>query len=570
MRLSVALVLGGSISLFLPACSGCSKKAPPDEHGAGPAQSVAVAAHSAAPAVEPVAVALPETRWPKTKQAFHVLDRLAYGPRPGEVEKVAAEGVAKWIGAQLRPAGIADRAVEDKLRKLPALSMSIEELHETYPQPKPMLSASAAASASAAPPAMPPKELPQVMLRQIMAHKILRATESERQLQEVLVDFWFNHFNVAADKEQVRYYVLSYEREALRPFVFGKFRELLGATARHPAMLQYLDNFRSTAEPMVPDGGDSMMAGAPDGGARKKGGLNENYGRELLELHTLGVDGGYTQDDVRETARAFTGWGIDQPGRAAAFRFHPKLHDNGEKHILGKLIEGGGEKDGERVLDLLAAHPATARFIATKLCQKFHSDKPPAALVQRVAQAFTQSGGDLTRTYLAIFTAPEFWSDQTYRSKTKTPFELVTSALRAVGASTEDAEPTSRELDKLGEPLYRCAPPTGYKETADAWVSTGGLLGRINFGLMLGAGRLKGVTFDRDKLVGTPFPADDEALVERLGQNVLHGSPSSATRAVVVQELSHQKNHVDYGEPSPTAVPLALGLLLGSPEMQKQ
>jgi uncharacterized protein (DUF1800 family) len=506
--------------------------------------------------MEPVAVTLPESPWPKTKQALHVLERLAFGPRPGEVEKVAGEGVARWIGAQLRPAGIPDHAVEAKIKKLPALSMSIEALHETYPQPKPMLAASGSASAPA-PMMEPPKEAPAAMVRQIVAQKILRATESERQLQEVLVDFWFNHFNVTSEKGQVRYYLHAYEREAIRPHVLGKFRELLGATARHPAMLFYLDNYLSTVE-------------APDGGDKKAKGLNENYGRELLELHTLGVDGGYTQDDVRETARAFTGWGIEQPGKAAAFRFHPKLHDDGEKHVLGQALGGGGEKDGERVLDLLASHPSTARFIARKLCQKFHSDKPPEALLRRVAEAFTQSQGDLTRTYLALFTAPEFWSDQTFRSKTKTPFELVASSLRAVGAATEDAEPVSRELDKLGEPVYRCAPPTGYKETSDAWVSTGGLLGRINFGLALGAGRIKGIAFDRDKLVGSTPPESDEALVERLGRSVLHASPSAATRDVIVRELSHQKNHLEYGEPSPTAVPLALGLLLGSPEMQKQ
>jgi uncharacterized protein (DUF1800 family) len=563
-RLALGAFVAGAV---LSGCSSCGKHDERASSGAGASTGAAPRALT-----EPVHLTLPETRWSASKQALHVLNRLAFGPRPGDVERLAAAGVAGWIGAQLRPAGIADAAVEAKLRKMPALTMSVEELHDTYPQPKPKVLPAPSGSASAGPassmqPAMQPpmdpmeKQTPADMLRQIYAQKMLRASESERQLLEVLADFWFNHFNVTADKEQVRWYVSAYERDAIRPHVFGKFRDLLGATAHHPAMLMYLDNFRSVAETGSPDGG---------GDGKPPRGLNENYGRELLELHTLGVDGGYTQDDVRETARAFTGWGIDQPGKATVFKFHAKQHDGAPKHILGKTIADGGEKDAEHVLDLLAAHPATARFIATKLCQKFHSDHPPASLVTRVADVFKKTGGDLTAVYEALFTAPEFWQDQAFRSMTKTPFEMVVSSLRAVGAETEDATPAWREVDKLGEPIYRCAPPTGYKETADAWVSTGGLLGRLNFGLSLGAGKLKGTTFDRDALVGTPFPDDDEALVERLATNVLHASASSATRAVVVKEIGQHQKHVAYGEPSPTVVPLALGLLLGSPEMQKQ
>jgi uncharacterized protein (DUF1800 family) len=555
-----ALVLGAALS----GCSGCARKRhPADDH------EPRAAASGGEPGAATVAVALPKTDWPASKQALHALNRLAYGPRPGELERVAEGGVARWIGAQLRPASVRDAAVEAKLSKLPALAMSIEELHDTYPQPKPKPPAPAT-SGSAAPTAPPAasagtapepreKESPNVMLRQLVAQRILRASESERQLQEVLVDFWFNHFNVVSDKGQVKWYLIPYERDAIRPHVFGKFRALLGATAHHPAMLFYLDNYLSVGEQEVPDGSD-----------KKARGLNENYGRELLELHTLGVDGGYTQDDVRETARAFTGWGIDQPGRAAAFKFHPKQHDGAPKRVLGKAITDGGEKDAEHVLDLLAAHPSTARFLATKLSQKFHSDHPPEALVKRVAAAFTRSGGDLPATYEALFTAPEMWTEPAFRTMTKTPLELVISSLRAVGATTEDAEPLAREVERLGEPLYRCAPPTGYKETADAWVSTGGLLERINFGMALGAGRIKGSSFDRDKLVGTPFPADEETLVDRLSQNVLHTRPSVGSRAVIVGELARASAHVAYGEPSPTAVPLALGLLLGSPEMQKQ
>ncbi len=540
------IVLAGCLA----SCShSCRKRH--DGGGPGPPSPPPVAtsqtsgANGASGPGAPVSVTLPQTAWPASKQALHVLNRLAFGPRPGEIEAVAGAGVATWIGAQLRPAGLADAAVDGKLRAFPALAMTIGALHETYPQPK---QAKEAGRMDA--------QTPQDMLRQLVAQKILRATLSERQLQEVLVDFWFNHFNVSVEKGQVKWYALSYEHDAIRPHVFGRFRDLLGATAHHPAMLFYLDNFQSVADD------------APPGGASAKSkGLNENYGRELLELHTLGVDGGYTQKDVTETARAFTGWGIAEPNRDSVFAFHPRKHDKEEKHVLGKVIKDGGEKDGEHVLDLLAGHPATAHFVASALCQKFHSDHPPEALVKRVAGVFLESGGDLTRVYEAIFTAPEFWSDAAFRTKTKTPFELVASALRAVDAKTDDAEPLSREIDKLGEPLYHCAPPTGYKETADAWVSTGGLLGRINFGVALGGDRVKGTHFDREKLAGTPFPTEEGALVDKLSENILHTPLSPGSRAVIVRELEHAD---PYQEPSPTTLPLALGLILGSPEMQKQ
>lgn len=559
----------------LASCSHtCSRKQPAADDD--PSSPIATSSETSGPtsAAAPIHVTLPKTPWPVNQQALHVLNRLAFGPRPGEIEAVAKAGVAAWIGAQLRPVAVADTAVEARLRAMPALTMSIGALHETYPQPKAAAKAAASAAASAVPSMMPSipvapqgpvndmtppgtaTETPKDMIRQLVAQKILRAVASERQLQEVLVDFWFNHFNVTVEKGQVKWYAIPYERDAIRPHVFGRFRDLLGATAHHPAMLFYLDNWQSV-------GADR----AHDGGTAKPQGLNENYGRELLELHTLGVDGGYSQNDVTETARAFTGWSIEQPNRDAAFTFHPKKHDQEEKHLLGKVIKDGGQKDGEHVLDLLVASPATARFVASALCQKFHSDHPPEALVKRVADVFSRSGGDLTRVYEAIFTAPEFWSDAAFRTKTKTPLELVASALRAVGAQTDDAEPVSREIDKLGEPLYHCAPPTGYKETADAWVSTGGLLARINFGVTLAGGRIKGTTFDREKLAGTPFPTEEGALVDRLADSVLHTPLSPASRAVIVKELEHAD---PYQEPSPTTLPLALGLILGSPEMQKQ
>jgi uncharacterized protein (DUF1800 family) len=327
---------------------------------------------------------------------------------------------------------------------------------------------------------------------------VLRAVYSERQLEEVLTDFWFNHFNVDARKGPDRLMIAEYERDAVRPRVFGRFRDLLEATAKSPAMLFYLDNWMSV-DPNI------------DEGPRRRRGLNENYARELMELHTLGVDGGYTQQDVTEVARCFTGWTIDRPRENGPFRFAPRLHDFGRKVVLGHMIAaGGGESDGERVLDILASHPSTARFIATKLARRFISDTPPPAIVDRAAKRFRDTGGDLRDVVRTILTSREFLSPDAYGAKVKTPFEFVISALRATGADVGDATPIVRALQQLGMPLYQCQPPTGYKDTAEAWINTGALVDRMNFAVRLASGRLSGVS------ISAPgASADDLAL--RLG-----------------------------------------------------
>ena len=314
----------------------------------------------------------------------------------------------------------------------------------------------------------------------------MRAVYSDRQLQEVLTDFWFNHFNVDARKNRDRFLLTAYERDAIRPRVLGTFRDLLEATARDPAMLVYLDNWMSASETgsVMP----SRRAPGRDAAERKKAprGLNENYARELMELHTLGVDGGYTQKDVTEVARAFTGWTIENPRRGSGFRFEPRMHDPGAKVVLGHTIKaGGGESDGEQVLDILAAHPSTARFIATKLARRFVSDVPPPALVDRAAARFRETRGDLREVTRTILTSPEFLSPDAYYAKVKTPFEFVVSSLRATATDVQDARPIVRELQQLGMPLYMCQPPTGYKDTADAWVNTGALVSRMNYALKL-------------------------------------------------------------------------------------
>ena len=342
--------------------------------------------------------------------------------------------------------------------------------------------------------------------RQVIADleeaKLLRAVYSERQLEEVLVDFWFNHFNVFAGKGATRNYVGEYEREAIRPHVLGTFRDLLGATAKSPAMLFYLDNWmsatdNSSSEPQMtrkrrpgPQMTPITQINRPQPRAR---GLNENYARELLELHTLGVDGDYTQTDVINVARAFTGWTI-RPREGSGFMFVSALHDRGDKTVLGHAFRaGGGIDDGEQVLDILAAHPSTARFIALELATRFVSDAPPPALVERAAARFTATKGNLREVVRTIITSPEFFAPDAYRAKVKTPLEFVASALRATGADVRNAVPLARELREMGMPLYFCQPPTGYDDMASTWLSAGALVSRMNFAVALGKNEQRGV-----------------------------------------------------------------------------
>jgi uncharacterized protein (DUF1800 family) len=416
----------------------------------------------------------------------HAVNRLTFGPRPGEVDEVRTLGLAAWIDQQLTPARIDDSALT---RRLPA------------PPERPDSIAS-------------PREARQFGRQSVVAlseAKILRAVYGERQLEEVLVDFWFNHFNVFAGKGRTSLFLPEYERDAIRPHVLGRFRDLLGATAKSPAMLFYLDNWLSAdpeAAARVADmqkqrrsGRQPVRPNQPNAQQRKRG-LNENYGRELLELHTLGVDGGYSQQDVVEVARAFTGWTIGRQDGGAAraratagaggqqmamddvngeFRFTPALHDTGAKVVLGQKIKaGGGIDDGERVLDIVASHPATARHIATKLVRRFVSDDPPESLVARVAARFQQTDGDLREVVRAVITSPEFFAPDMRRAKMKTPLEFVASALRATGREISDPRPVLRALQQLGMQPYMCQPPTGYDDTAETWITAGALVTRMN------------------------------------------------------------------------------------------
>jgi uncharacterized protein (DUF1800 family) len=394
------------------------------------------------------------------------------------------------------------------------------------------------------------------VLAELSQQRLIRAVHSDRQLEEVLVDFWFNHFNVFAGKGATRLYLTEYERDVIRPHVLGRFRDLLGATAHSPAMLFYLDNWQSAAPnqdrvarraQLLRRRGVPQVANQPN---RPPRGLNENYARELMELHTLGVDGGYTQKDVQEVARAFTGWTIEMPRQGGSFRFEPRIHDDGEKVVLGHRIKaGGGKKDGEQVLDILAAHPSTARFVATKLARKFVADVPPPSLVDRAAARFRETGGDIREVVRTIVTSPEFFAPAAYRAKVKSPYEFVVSATRAAEVDVAGALPMVQALRELGMPLYFCQPPTGYADRADAWVNTGALLNRMNFAVSLTQGKLRGLKR------GGPIDASAAPDREALFQTALAGDVSASTRATVAKA---------------TTTAQSIALILGSPEFQKR
>src|SRR5450432_1867151 len=415
---------------------------------------------------------------PKDQKIPQALNRLTFGPRPGDARQVKAIGLKKWIDLQLHPERIPENPLLDaKLKTLDTLNMTGSEMVRKGMVRK-------------------------LVARDLAEGKLLRAVYSNRQLAEVLDDFWYNHFNVFLDKGADRYLVTEYEREVIRPHVLGKFKDLLEATAKSPAMLFYLDNWQSV-------GPDAPQARGKKG-AR---GLNENYGRELLELHTLGVDGGYTQADVTEAARCFTGWTILQPQRGGEFAFNKRVHDEAEKTFLGvKIPAGGGMSDGEKVLDLVAHNPATAHFISKKLTMRFVADEPPASLVDRMAETFRKTDGDLRAVMKTMLESKEFFSQGAYRSKLKSPLEVVASAVRAVNGAVDYAFPLANQVAQLGQPLYRKQEPTGYANSSQEWLNSGGLLARMNFALQLADNRVPGVKVDAHQAARPDDPIAGIAL----------------------------------------------------------
>ena len=575
----------------------------------------------------------------KDEQILHALDRLTFGPRPGDVEIVKKMGVKKWIDLQLHPEKIAENPVLDaKLAPLETLRMTQGDTEASYPTPQmirqvaqgrqplpddPIARAAVERQvrrfkvkknekdADPLEPAVPlnkllseeqirtlrngkpeekketlaaiPQEqiddvviaMPPQMRNQLMAlapetlrrkfmlsnapqqviaydlseGKLYRAILSNRQLQEAMVDFWYNHFNVFLDKGNDRFMVPSYEREAIRPHVLGHFRDLLESTATAPAMLFYLDNWQSVA----PD-----IARRGRGGKQTRG-LNENYGRELLELHTLGVDGGYTQKDVTEAARCFTGWTIKDPRGGSTFFYNDRVHDKGEKIVLGVTIPaGGGKDDAEKVLDILAKHPSTARFISKKLAQRFVADEPPQALVDRMAKTFLDSDGDIRAVMTTMLTSKEFLSQGAYHAKVKTPFEMIVSSIRATGAEVDYAFPLANRIAQLGQPLYRKVEPTGYSSANAEWINSASLLARMNFALDLTQNKVQGTKVDQARF------KDDPAHTARL---MLFTNPTTPTRDAIDRAIADQKTKNPKAPPSPAMV---AGLVIGSPDFQRR
>jgi uncharacterized protein (DUF1800 family) len=615
---------------------------------------------------DPALKGLPITDLSPDEAILHALNRLAYGPRPGDVERVRQMGLAKWIEQQLNPNSIDDKAAEARLEDYRTLRMSTAKLIAEYPQPKPAVvqaerqareraqeeqrradaaavsekqtqgpptqdgqgssaagesvSQSAAENPNApAPmkePAMEPDQAakgvrrreafgggdpnsvpraiaddskrPARIVAELAMAKVTRATYSERQLQQVMDDFWFNHFNVFAGKGEDRYYLTSYERDVIQPHALGKFKDLLIATAKSPAMLFYLDNFLS-ADPRAAERQAMLRATrqaryGPFGRPRpprppvnpraKKNerGLNENYGRELMELHTLGVDGGYTQKDVTEVARCFTGWTIDKPRIYADFKFDERLHDPDTKIVLGKKVHAGGMKDGEQVIDLLMHNRSTAKFISTKLARRFVSDNPPEALVNRMAAAFQSSDSDIRAVMKTMIWSPEFWSREAYRAKIKTPFELVVSAARALHTDVDTPLALVQWVGRIGEPLYQCQPPTGYSDKAETWVNTGALLNRLNFSLALAGNRMRGARTDVTSLLGVDSYADPKAALDRAVQVFLGGQAAPATVETLEKQLDNpQVLRAKLDDPRGEAdLGVIAGLVLGAPEFQQR
>jgi uncharacterized protein (DUF1800 family) len=403
------------------------------------------------------------------KQAVHVLNRLAFGPAPGDIQKVAAMGIPAWIEQQLAPDTLPlPPALAEKLASLATANRSAGASFAEFTELRKEVRDEEEGAKARRRAAM------QLIEREAGEARLLRAIASPRQLEEVMVDFWFNHFNVFEGKGPDKALVASYERDAIRPYVFGSFRQMLGATAKHPAMLYYLDNHLSSA-----------------GQARR--GLNENYARELMELHTMGVDGGYTQADVTALARMLTGWTYEPRALVRdnqTFRFDPRRHDQEIKTWLGITVQPGGQAEGEMALDILAMHPSTARHISTKLAQYFVSDAPPPKLVDRMAKSYLDSRGDIRTVLRTLFASEEFMAPENAAAKFKTPYQFVISAVRASGAIPANVAPLMGAMRQLGMPLYGCQTPDGYKNTQQAWLNPDALTKRITFASGLAAGRV--------------------------------------------------------------------------------
>ena len=632
---------------------------------------------------------LPASDLTEDQAIVHALNRLAYGLRPGDLQRVKQLGLVKWIDRQLHPESINDPELESRLSRFSTLSMSSEALLARFPRPavaarregvspqeyrkeqqqkrqatqqpaeaeqspdtrqQPSNQGSGSSNdlqppdtseqngalqsdghsqpsgANKPPQAMAPDELADILLpgakeigtkpaagnaarpapdpivAELAMAKMDRAIYSDKQLYEQMVDFWFNHFNVFAGKGTERWFLTSYERDAIRPHALGKFRDLLEATAKSPAMLFYLDNWQSVdpkawarwqQEQAIRRAHRARFGGGPFGplpslppypptppppanphqAKAQQRGLNENYGRELMELHTLGVDGGYSQQDVIEVARCFTGWTIRQPQRDPQFWFNEQLHDPNPKIVLGHKIDAGGMRDGEEVLALLARDPHTAHHISLEIARHFVSDNPPDALVERMAQTYKRTDGDIRAVLHTMIYSPEFWSADAYRAKIKTPFELVASAARATGAQSDLPLALVQWTGRIGEPLYQCQPPMGYSDKADAWVNAGALLNRLNYSLALTGDRLPSVHTDIRELLGVDVAGHPEAALNQAIAVLLSGEASPQTRETLEKQMKNDPRVLQASRNDPVthvSEGTIAGLVLGTPEFQRR
>ncbi len=504
----------------------------------------------------------PGAQIPADLHPLHVLNRLAFGPRPGDLERVKEIGVERYIREQLHPESIAvPAALQAQLDALDTLRMTPVQLFITYRPFQPGRRADPEQLKAA-------RQRSRIVIEQAAQARLMRAVEDPRQLHEVMVDFWFNHFNVFAGKGLDHLWTGAFEQEAIRPYAMGRFRDLLGATAMHPAMLFYLDNWLNTGP------------GTP-GAHGKFEGLNENYARELMELHTLGVNGGYTQHDVTELARIFTGWGLIDKGRARrrllwrwlgggeeaalgnGFYFDASRHDFGTKVFLGHTIEGSGMGEGEQALDILARSPATARHISYELAQYFVADDPPPALVRRLAAVFEESDGDIRAVLAALFHSPEFWDVKYYANRFKTPYQFVVSAVRATGVSPRNFRPLLGMLAQLGQPLYGCQTPDGYKVTQAAWLNPDAMMRRLSFAAALGTGHLPLAAPPQEAKSegGAPMPADGPV------RGAVFAPPDPYQLAATVGNSFTHRTAQTVRESQPQ---LRAALILGSPEFMRR
>src|SRR5580692_4406765 len=555
---------------------------------------------------------LPITDLTEDEAILHAMNRLAYGPRPGDVEQIRQTGLEKWIEQQLHPETINDADLNLRLERYPTLAMSSKHLLEEFPRPDQNAKQQGLTKEQAkqqyedqlkAKQQLAKLQGPNRIIAELSMAKVDRAVYSNRQLQAVMEDFWFNHFNVFANKGDDKWFLTSYERDTIRPHSMGKFQDLLLATAKSPAMLFFLDNYLSADPAAVARqqaqktfrraryqggfaGGSMPTPGTFPGPAtsgppaasgvaapkKPDRGLNENYGREVMELHTIGVDAGYTQQDVIQMAECLTGWTIHEPRKDPEFFFDEKIHGQGKKVVMGRTFNYGGEKDGEEALKMLANKPATAKCISTELARHFVSDNPTQSLIDRMAKSFSSSNGDIRAVLHTMIYSPEFWSKDAYRAKVKTPFELVASTARALNSEVTITLPLSQWVGRMGEPLYLCQPPTGYSDKSETWVNTGALLNRLNFALAFAGDKMGGATIDLNNMLGEAAAKDPNAALARSIQVFLDGQISPSTQQTLEARLKDpQILQARLDDPvKQVNEGLIVGLVLGTPEFQRR